>query len=88
MAFFFRAEDAIRDIGVPGDVCSSDLSPSQMALAWLLAQGEDIIPIPGTRKEANLRDNLGALNVALTAEDLAMLDAVFAAGQVRSEERG
>ncbi|POZ62780.1 aldo/keto reductase [Chromobacterium alticapitis] len=60
-------------------------SPSQMALAWLLAQGEDIIPIPGTRKEANLRDNLGALNVALTAEDLAMLDAVFAAGQVSGE---
>ncbi|POA98544.1 aldo/keto reductase [Chromobacterium sinusclupearum] len=57
-------------------------SPAQLALAWLLAQGDDIVAIPGARKQANLRDNLGALQLALTAADLSELDEVFAAGQV------
>ncbi|MGC0152542.1 aldo/keto reductase [Chromobacterium vaccinii] len=57
-------------------------SPAQLALAWLLAQGGDIVAIPGARKQANLRDNLGALAVELNAADLAALDAVFAGGQV------
>ncbi|WP_434629846.1 aldo/keto reductase [Chromobacterium sp. CV08] len=57
-------------------------SPAQLALAWLLAQGQDIVAIPGARKQANLRDNLGALAVELGAADLAALDAVFAGGKV------
>ncbi|AOZ51844.1 aldo/keto reductase [Chromobacterium vaccinii] len=57
-------------------------SPAQLALAWLLAQGEDIVAIPGARKQANLRDNLGAAEVALSAGDLATLDAAFAGGKV------
>ena len=40
---------------------------AQLALAWLLAQGEDIVPIPGTRKVTRLEENLGALSVALSA---------------------
>ncbi len=45
-------------------------TPSQLALAWLLAQGKDIIPIPGTRKIANFDENIGALNVSLSVEEI------------------
>ncbi|MFC3801193.1 aldo/keto reductase [Cohnella sp. GCM10012308] len=48
--------------------------PSQLALAWLLAQGEDIVPIPGTKRIKYLEENVGALQVALTQEDLARID--------------
>jgi aryl-alcohol dehydrogenase-like predicted oxidoreductase len=44
--------------------------PSQLALAWLLAQGEDIVPIPGTKRRKYLEENVGALQVELTKEDL------------------
>jgi aryl-alcohol dehydrogenase-like predicted oxidoreductase len=54
--------------------------PSQLALAWVLAQGEDVVVIPGTRSIARLGENLGALPVVLTAEDLARLDAAIPAG--------
>src|SRR5256714_4347267 len=47
---------------------------AQLALAWVLAQGEDIVPIPGTKRVKYLEDNLGALNVTLSPDDLAMLD--------------
>ena len=57
-------------------------SASQLALAWVLAQGPDIIPIPGTRRIANFDDNLGALNVKLTAADLAEIETVFPATAV------
>ena len=46
---------------------------AQMALAWLLHQGEDIVPIPGTKRRTYLRDNVSAVNVRLTAEELAEL---------------
>ncbi len=45
--------------------------PSQLALAWVLAQGDDIVPIPGTKRRKYLEENLGALAVELSAEDLA-----------------
>ena len=54
--------------------------PSQLVLAWVLAQGEDIIPIPGTTHKAHLEENLAALNVALSAEDLNQLAEVFPEG--------
>ena len=47
---------------------------AQLALAWLLAQGPDIVPIPGTRSVERLQDNLGALDLRLSADDLARLD--------------
>lgn len=53
---------------------------SQIAVAWVLAQGEDIVPIPGTRRRAYLEENLGALEVKLTADDLARIDAVLPRG--------
>jgi aryl-alcohol dehydrogenase-like predicted oxidoreductase len=52
-------------------------TPSQLALAWVLAQGEHIVPIPGTRRINNFNDNIGALNVGLSVEELAEIQAVF-----------
>jgi aryl-alcohol dehydrogenase-like predicted oxidoreductase len=55
-------------------------TPSQLALAWVLAQGDDIVPIPGTKQVKHLDDNLGAVDVGLTADDLAQIDAILPAG--------
>ena len=52
-------------------------SPAQLAIAWLLHQGQDILPIPGTAREDHLRDNLGASDVKLDAATLAKLDALI-----------
>jgi aryl-alcohol dehydrogenase-like predicted oxidoreductase len=49
-------------------------TPAQVALAWLLAKGPDIVPIPGTRSEAHLLENLGAQRLALTAADVQEID--------------
>ncbi len=49
-------------------------TPGQLALAWLLAQGEDIIPIPGTKRRKYLEENAGALNLSLTKQDLRRID--------------
>jgi aryl-alcohol dehydrogenase-like predicted oxidoreductase len=51
--------------------------PSQLALAWVLAQGDDIVPIPGTKRRKYLEENVGALGVQLSADDLARIDEVF-----------
>ncbi|MBB4607970.1 aldo/keto reductase [Sphingomonas yabuuchiae] len=51
-----------------------DASAAQVALAWLLAQGDDIVPIPGSKRRATLEDSMKAAEVTLTAEDLAKLD--------------
>ena len=60
-------------------------TPSQLALAWVHAQGEDIFPIPGTKRRKHLEENAAALEVKLTAEDFKDLDEAFpqnvAAGQ-------
>ena len=66
-------------------------TPAQLALAWLLAQGDHIVPIPGTTRRARLEENAGAVDVALDAADLARIEAVapvgFAAG-TRYDEAG
>ncbi len=49
-------------------------APGQLALAWVLAQGDDIVPIPGTKHLNYLQENLGALDVELTEDDLKRLD--------------
>jgi aryl-alcohol dehydrogenase-like predicted oxidoreductase len=48
--------------------------PSQLALAWLLAQGDDIVPIPGTKRRTYLEENVAALDIGLTKEELARID--------------
>jgi aryl-alcohol dehydrogenase-like predicted oxidoreductase len=55
-------------------------TPGQLAIAWLLAQGDDIVPIPGTKRQKYLDENLGALDVHLTAAELARIDAAAPAG--------
>jgi aryl-alcohol dehydrogenase-like predicted oxidoreductase len=60
-------------------------SPAQLALAWLLARGEDIIPIPGTRRMARLQENLGALQVTLSAADMARIDFTLPLGVAAGE---
>jgi aryl-alcohol dehydrogenase-like predicted oxidoreductase len=51
--------------------------PSQLALAWVLAQGNDIVPIPGTKRRKYLEENVGAIELKLTNEDLRRIDEVF-----------
>jgi aryl-alcohol dehydrogenase-like predicted oxidoreductase len=50
-------------------------TPGQLALAWVLAQGEDLVPIPGTKRRTYLEENLAAANVELSADDLARINA-------------
>jgi aryl-alcohol dehydrogenase-like predicted oxidoreductase len=57
-----------------------DCTPAQLALAWLLAQGANIIPIPGTKRVKYLEENAGAINVKLTPQDLARIDQAIPAG--------
>jgi aryl-alcohol dehydrogenase-like predicted oxidoreductase len=52
-------------------------TPGQLALAWVLAQGEDIIPIPGTKRRPFLEENIGATNVTLTPDELAEIDRIL-----------
>jgi aryl-alcohol dehydrogenase-like predicted oxidoreductase len=60
----------------------------QVALAWVVAQGEDIVPIPGTTSVEHLEENVAALGIELTPEDLADLDAVFPEGAAAGERYG
>jgi len=60
-------------------------TPAQLALAWLLHRGDDIVPIPGTTRVENLEDNVGALGVTLTERDLERIDAVFPRGAAAGE---
>ncbi len=57
-----------------------DITPAQLALAWLVAQGDNIIPIPGSRKTSRIDENLGALNVTLSQETLVKLDEIAPIG--------
>ncbi len=57
-------------------------TPGQLALAWVMAQGDDVVPIPGTKRRRYLEENLGALDVPLDREDLAGIEAVFPKGAV------
>src|SRR5215468_3102330 len=59
-----------------------DCTPGQLALTWLLAQGDDIVPIPGTKRKARLIENIGALSVKLSAADLAEIEKAVPVGAV------
>jgi aryl-alcohol dehydrogenase-like predicted oxidoreductase len=60
-------------------------TPGQIALAWLLHQGDDVVPIPGTKRQSYLEENVGAAAIALSAADLASLDAALAPEKVSGE---
>jgi aryl-alcohol dehydrogenase-like predicted oxidoreductase len=57
-----------------------ECQPSQLALAWVLTQGDDVVPIPGTKRRKYLEENLGALDLDLTIDDLRRLNEVFPTG--------
>jgi aryl-alcohol dehydrogenase-like predicted oxidoreductase len=76
----FQGENFQKNLDLVGRVeaiaAEKKCTPSQLALAWLLARGEDIIPIPGTKRRKYLEENAGGLGVVLTAEDLRRIDEV------------
>ena len=61
------------------------VTPGQLALAWVLHQGEDIVPIPGTKRVSYLEENVRAAEVELTPDDLERIDAVFPVGAAAGE---
>jgi len=77
----FQGENFARNLALVEQVkamaADKGITAGQLALAWVLAQGEEIVPIPGTRQSARLRENLDALDVRLSANDLARIDAIF-----------
>jgi len=61
------------------------VTPSQLAIAWVLSRGDDVVPIPGTKRRSYLEENAGALEVELTADDLAAIEEVTPRGSVAGE---
>jgi aryl-alcohol dehydrogenase-like predicted oxidoreductase len=80
----FTGENFDRNIALVDEVAklaeAKGCTTAQLALAWVLAQGDDIVPIPGTKRAKYLDDNIAALDVKLTAEELARLDEILPAG--------
>ena len=64
------------------------VAPGQLALAWVMAQGEDVVPIPGTKRVEYLEENVGAAAVELTTDDLAALETAVPRDAVRGERYG
>jgi len=62
-----------------------DVTPGQLALAWVLARGDDVVPIPGTTRVEHLEENVRALDVELTDDDLRELESVFPLGAAAGE---
>jgi aryl-alcohol dehydrogenase-like predicted oxidoreductase len=86
----FQGENFTRNLDLVERVqeiaAEKGVTAAQLALAWVLAQGSDIVPIPGTKRVAYLEENLGALDVELTGDDLARIEAAFPRG-ITSGER-
>jgi aryl-alcohol dehydrogenase-like predicted oxidoreductase len=80
----FQGENFAKNLQVVEQVkaiaTKKNVTPSQLALAWLLAQGDDIVPIPGTRRQKNLEENIGATEITLTADELQQIEAVAPKG--------
>ncbi len=80
----FQGENFERNLGLLREVESlaaeKGIKPGQLALAWVLAQGKDIVPIPGTKRRAYLEENVAAADIALTAEDLQRISLAFPRG--------
>ena len=85
----FQGENFARNLDLLDKIVAiaerMDVTPSQLALAWVLAQGDDVVPIPGTRRTRNLEENVGALDIELSAEDLTALDEVAPFGVAAGE---
>jgi aryl-alcohol dehydrogenase-like predicted oxidoreductase len=75
---FARNLDLVREVERIAE--SKGCTPSQVALAWLLSRGEDVVPIPGTKRRRYLEENVGALQVHLSEAELARIEAIFPPG--------
>ena len=82
----FAPENIGHNLGLVGKIAEisrkKKCTPGQLALAWLLAQGDDIVPIPGTKHKARLIENIGALSIELTDDDLTQIESAVPLGAV------
>ncbi|CAN5595395.1 aldo/keto reductase [soil metagenome] len=75
---FQRNLDLVDEVRTIAD--NKGVTPAQLALAWLLAQGDDVVPIPGTKRQRRVEENAGAAHLELTDADLAQIEEVSPAG--------
>jgi len=77
----FQGENFAKNLALVDTVTAiaydKGVTPAQLALAWVLAQGDDVVPIPGTKRRKYLNENIAALAIELTANDLAAIDSAF-----------
>ena len=83
---FQRNLDLVAEIGTMAR--DKGCTTAQLALAWVLAQGDDVVPIPGTKRRRYLADNLGALDVRLDEADLRRIDAIMPPGAAAGPRGG
>jgi aryl-alcohol dehydrogenase-like predicted oxidoreductase len=85
----FQGDNLTRNLALLGEVeglaAEKGITPGQLALAWVLAQGDDVVPIPGTKRRKYLEENADSANVALTVSDLRRLAAAFPKGAAAGE---
>jgi aryl-alcohol dehydrogenase-like predicted oxidoreductase len=85
----FQGENFDRNLALVGKVrdlaAAKGATPSQLALAWVLAQGDDIVPIPGTKRREYLEQNVAALDVTLSADDLAEIEKLAIGAEVAGD---
>ncbi|MGH9447512.1 MAG: aldo/keto reductase, partial [Terriglobia bacterium] len=85
----FQSENFERNLKLAGQIeqlaSRKRCTPSQLALAWMLARDENIVPIPGTRRRSHLEENVGALDVTLTPDELAAIDTAAPRGAAAGE---
>jgi len=85
----FQGENFERNVSLIGKVeelaRAKNCTPAQLALAWVLSKGKDIVPIPGTKRRSYLDQNLGALDIRLTPEDQTALDDAIPTGSVAGQ---
>lgn len=85
----FQGENFVRNLQLVAKVKelaqANDWSPSQLALAWVLAKGEDLIPIPGTKRSKYLEENTAAVDITLTTAQITELDSIFPSDAISGE---
>lgn len=85
----FQGENFQRNLQLVAQIekmaADKGVQPSQLALAWVLAQGDDIVPIPGTKRRRYLQTNYAALDISLSADELSAINAIFPADAVAGD---
>jgi len=80
----FQGDNFQRNLDLVGEIttlaATRDISPAQLALAWLIAQGDDVVPIPGTKRTTRVTENVGSAAITLTAQELQRIDEIAPIG--------